>query len=471
MKSGLLVLVVMLGYLRPTDLFKSATGSEQSNQATFNTADAAYRAKDWAKAAEAYEDIVRREPANGRAWYLLGRSLHFAGKYDRAAAAFERTVENRFALHNSMFNAVCGYSLSKNKRKAFHWLKRLLTKGYSQPNQLTQEADLAYLREDVRFADFLAAARDNAAPESCRPAWSPDGAKIAFDSDRNGDFEIYVMSPDGSKVTSLTDNSMWDGHPSWSPDGSKVVFSSGERGTRDIHVMNADGSNRVRLTDRLGNAHYPHWSPDGSKIVFNADMDGDREIFVVNADGSNATQLTKNEAHDDLPKWSSRGDKIYFDSDREGSWTVFMMNPDGSNQTRVTSGAAPVFSRDGTKLAYQDNSIPGAVSIMVMNADGSGQIKLTNDEANSYVPSWSPDNSKVAFCSTRTGRPEVYVMRADGSKQTRLTGEGANGVNPRAKRGNCLKRIFPNRSGSRGNLPSGLKYSALLSGSRPYGGL
>jgi len=92
-------------------------------------------------------------------------------------------------------------------------------------------------------------------------AWSPDGSKISFASDRDGNFEIDVMNADGSRQTRLTSNSGVDLLPSWSVDGSKIAFTSNRDGNSEIYVMNADGSNQTRLTNHSGSDENPSWSP------------------------------------------------------------------------------------------------------------------------------------------------------------------------------------------------------------------
>ena len=143
------------------------------------------------------------------------------------------------------------------------------------------------------------------------PAWSPDG-RIAF---ANGD--IYVMNADGSGLTDLTNAPAFDGWPAWSPDGTKIAFVS-NRGSAydlfgtalyDLYVMNADGTGVVQLTH-----HYvgqpegrPAWSPDGKRIAFASvasdRFDDDYEIYVINADGSGEVALTDNSTFDGDPAW------------------------------------------------------------------------------------------------------------------------------------------------------------------------
>ncbi len=110
------------------------------------------------------------------------------------------------------------------------------------------------------------------------PAWSPDGRHIAFDSNRDGIFEVYVMNADGSGVTRLTGNG--GGNPAWSPDSRRIAFDSYHDGNREIYVMNADGSGVTRLTHNPADDGYPSWSPDGQRITFDSTRDGNREIYV-----------------------------------------------------------------------------------------------------------------------------------------------------------------------------------------------
>jgi Tol biopolymer transport system component len=131
------------------------------------------------------------------------------------------------------------------------------------------------------------------------PAWSPDGRRIAFRSDRDGNGEVYVMNADGSGIRRLTRNAASDGGPIWSADGRRIFFSRFQHGNSDIYVMNADGSGERNLTSDARPARRvylgsPALSPDGRRIAFVSERDGNGQIYVMNADGSELRRLTRN---------------------------------------------------------------------------------------------------------------------------------------------------------------------------------
>lgn len=110
--------------------------------------------------------------------------------------------------------------------------------------------------------------------------------KIVFETDRDGNAEIYVMNPDGSGLTNLTNHPGNDGTPSLSHNGRKIAFSSDRDGNLEIYTMNSDGSEQTRLTFNGARDNQPNWSPHGKKIAFTSFRDDNLEVYVMNADGS-----------------------------------------------------------------------------------------------------------------------------------------------------------------------------------------
>jgi Tol biopolymer transport system component len=238
-------------------------------------------------------------------------------------------------------------------------------------------------------------------------SWSPDTLKILFGSDRIPDssytprFQIYVMNSDGSNVSQLTfpdpardstghvTDTTTNAFPAWSSDGAKIAFASTRDTTFAIYVMDPNGTNILRLTHDSANDTQPSWSPDDSKIAFATDRDGNAEIYAMNADGSNPVNLTNDLSSDLLPAWSPDGSKIAFESDRAGDYAVWVMNADGTNPIRLTDpsprSGAPSWSSDGTRIAFEQGG-----DIWVMNADGSSKIRITSGFWADGLPKWHP---------------------------------------------------------------------------------
>src|SRR6266849_9217787 len=172
--------------------------------------------------------------------------------------------------------------------------------------------------------------------------------KIAFVTNRNGPSgEIYVMNPDGSGQRNITNSPASETRPAFSPDGTKIAFV---RDFKGIFVMNPDGSGQTQILDGAGAGFssitsFANWSPDGRKLAFNGLVKGSKDgsdIYVINADGTGLTRLTTDPADDSSPAWSPDGKKIAFSSIRnrvpnEVNFEIYVMNADGSNQTRITN--------------------------------------------------------------------------------------------------------------------------------------
>ena len=269
-------------------------------------------------------------------------------------------------------------------------------------------------------------------------AAAPTG-HIVFESNRDGQLEIYRMNADGSAQTRLTNDPATDDVPSISPDGTKVAFSSDREGSADIYVMNIDGTGLTRLTTDAGIELQPAWSPDGTKIAYYGSSIEQYDIFVVDAAGGTPVDVTNTAANEASPSWSPDGTQLAFMSDRDGNEEVYRQNSDGTEAaTRLTNepgrDADPDWSPDGQKIAFFSER-PGSSccgTVWTINAsDGSDPVNLTNGSIFDADPSWSPDGSRIAFVRDAGGQNfEVWTALADGTDQINLTPIGGRNSFP-----------------------------------------
>ena len=281
-----------------------------------------------------------------------------------------------------------------------------------------------------------------------RAASPGENGKIVFENKG----QILTMNSDGSGPQKL-DVQGYD--PAWSPDGAKIAFArstgraaSGTGYNAEIYIMDADGSGQTSLTSGAKSSQ-PAFSPDGEKIAFVTNRDGNDEIYVMNADGSGQENLTKSSVTPETaPAFSPDGTKIAFASKRDGNYGIYTMNTDGSDtdrseQKRLTSNSQrdsdPTWSPDGTKIAfssqgeYYDHGSHDSgryEAIYTMNTDGSNPQRLSPNETIESEPSWSPDGDKIVFkehkFSNSFGPSEdLYAVNVDGSTSTEKLTEGS----------------------------------------------
>ncbi len=217
------------------------------------------------------------------------------------------------------------------------------------------------------------------------PAWSPEGARIALVGTEGWVDNIFLMDPDGSERTNLTDLPPTSGHtptyhhdPAWFPGGKRLVYAKAEQANAcdaDLYRLNVETGGEVRLTFGGGQDYSPAVSPDGKRIAFMGGRDGDWEIYVMRAaavgEDNRPLRLTNNDdwlvngfyvaVQHVYPTWSPDGRQIAFSSDRDGDEEIYRMMaaPAGpaNRPVRLTDNAVddvqPAWSPGGGRIAYR----------------------------------------------------------------------------------------------------------------------
>ena len=222
------------------------------------------------------------------------------------------------------------------------------------------------------------------------PAWSPDGSSLAFSADRDGDGqpELYVMGSNSSLTTRISTGGGGYRNPSWSPDGTSLTYMLG---FGQIYKMDAVGG----AEQWLGAGFLPSLSPDGTALLYSAESTStiDADIYRVNLTDHRIADLTNNLANEWGARWSPDGARIVFSSLRGGKTNVYVMNADGSDTRAVTSenrnDLSPAWSPDGERIVYA-SEVDGMIQLYIIDVDGGEQQRITFGESNSHSPAWRP---------------------------------------------------------------------------------
>ncbi len=267
---------------------------------------------------------------------------------------------------------------------------------------------------------------------------NPPPSRLLITSVRTGNTEIFSINPTTGDALNITKAPQSEErYPAWSPDGGKIIFTSNRRDgkTYDVYMANADGSQVKKLTSLPAGAvaYWASFTADGKFIYFNEGTSS--TICRVRPDGTDFRQMAQGRDGNISPD----GKKIVFTQQGTKGFGVWMMNTDGTGRQQIVpheseiGGIAPVWSPDGRRIAFSGQD-GGFAEIFVCNADGSGLTQLTRLKKISSSPAFSPDGQYLTFRVTDEAywrdaqkrdkayqekgadkRP-VWVVKADGSE-------------------------------------------------------
>jgi serine/threonine-protein kinase len=417
------------------------------------------------------------------AWAPDGKRLAYAGEVDGYKQLVLRTVATGEELRLSRHPKDHIQPAWSPDGRHLAFVRAKTERGKLEPSDLR---GWYFEGGDIWSLDVESGAETMLVDDAFDPAYSPDGAQLAFDAERGGPLRIWLTDASGHnprQVTSDSSEAIVHTEPRWSPDGSRLAFRRIEKTRSRIVIVDLASSTMTGVTTGNSTDMDPAWSPDGRYLYFASDRGGGLNLWRVPVSGSRPSgppELLTTGAGDDVEPaiapsggtiafsvrgvnsdvwrlpvspetgrptgepsavvattreesrgaWSPDGRRIAFNTDRLGEMNLWIRDLADGTDRQVTTGPGgdyqPNWAPDQQTLAFFSARAGSADIWTVRLADGK-LTRLTDDPGMDINPFYSPDGTQIAFLSDRSGRAEVWVMRADGSAQRRLSSAGASG--------------------------------------------
>lgn len=383
--------------------------------------------------AEELQKKLRKTPTDTRLRVRLGTVLLQTEKYEAALAQFDSVL----ALQPDLPAATFGRAEAKFLLGRFDESARDYLEVLDSPAANEYVGDIAR-----RIGSPYAIRQITALPgENMRARFSPDGRHIVFQSNRDGNWEIYRALQNGSQPVRLTNDLAQDESPCFSPDGRWIAFAraqdssrdTGQGALRDIFLMEAQsGLGLTRITRHRADDWNPVFSPKGERLAFVSDRDDFRavdlherqsDIFLFSLSDSSLTRFSQGFGAKAAPCFSPDGAALIYINNVNGAFEIFEQRLDSVQPTNLfakstTAGRAspsrpskggPQISPDGKQFVYFEMQQQN-LDLFLFHRESNSVQRLTCDPATDAFPFFSPDGKEILFSSNRSGSYQIHAI-------------------------------------------------------------
>ncbi len=250
----------------------------------------------------------------------------------------------------------------------------------------------------------------NAAVDS-RPSRAPNDSQIVFQSNRNGNVELYTTDMLGSgQASRLTTTQSNNTTPMFGPDAKTIVYQSDRNGNIDLFTIDETSGKERQITSDSADDINPFYSPDLKWLTFQSNRNNNWDIFILDTETGNEYQLTNTPADETFPAWSPNGKQIAFIAEEDGKTDLYIIDSSGANLKQITADGKTVnnvWSPEGFRIAYQSER-NGNLDIYSYDLKANKEYRVSDYEGQDSGPTWDCGGTNLAFTSIRDGDPNVF---------------------------------------------------------------
>jgi Tol biopolymer transport system component len=258
-----------------------------------------------------------------------------------------------------------------------------------------------------------------------RPSRAPNDSQVVFQSNRNGNVELYTTDMYGSgEAARLTTTESNNTTPMYGPDAKTIVYQSDRNGNIDLFTIDQNTGKERQITSDPSNDINPFYSPDLKWLVFQSDRNNNWDIFILNTETGNEYQLTSTPDDETFPSWSPNGKQIAFTFEKDGKTDLYIVDTNGANPPKpITNDGKTVngvWSPEGERIAYQSER-NGNLDIYSYDLRDNKEYRVTDYAGQDSGPTWDCGGTNLAFTSIRNGDPNVFQVFWKGGQAGNMT--------------------------------------------------